>query len=124
MPSAVPSRPRKVRRVTAILFTLAAMSGGLIRVVLRDRFGRLATTVANLFGSFLLGVIVAGGFEDTLTVVLGTGFCGSLTTMSGLVIDACNGPRSTRHLHLVRDIFTGIAAVTLGFLFNRILLLL
>ena len=68
--------------MTAVLFTFAAMGGALIRVVLRDRFGRPATTVVNLLGSFLLGVIVAGGFDDPLTVVLGTGFCGSLTTMS------------------------------------------
>ena len=101
--------------MTAILFTLAAMSGGLIRVVLRDRFGRLATTVANLFGSFLLGVIVAGGFEDTLTVVLGTGFCGSLTTMSGLVVDSYDRPSPRSTIRLTGELLIGIGAAAFGF---------
>ena len=61
--------------MTAILFTLAAMSGALVRVVLRDRFGRPATTWVNLLGSFLLGLILAAGFGDDVAVVIGTGFC-------------------------------------------------
>ena len=115
MPSGIPSRPRKARSVTAILFSLAAMSGALIRVVLRDRLGRLATTVANLFGSFLLGVIVAGGFENTLTVVVGTGFCGSLTTMSGLVVDSYDRPTPRSSIRLVGELLSGIGAVVFGF---------
>ena len=101
--------------MTAVLFTFAAMSGAMIRVVLRDRFGRLATTVANLFGSFLLGVIVAGGFEDTLTVVLGTGFCGSLTTMSGLVVDSYDRPSPRSTIRLTGELLIGIGAAAFGF---------
>ena len=98
--------------MTAVLFTLAAMSGALIRVVLRDRFGRPATTVVNLLGSFLLGVIVAGGFDSTLTVVLGTGFCGSLTTMSGAVADTLDSRESP--LPLPWSLAAFVVAATLG----------
>ena len=74
--------------MTAVLFTFAAIAGALVRVALRDRFGRPATTAVNLLGSFLLGLVIAGGLGDDATTIIGTGFCGSLTTMSGLVVDA------------------------------------
>jgi len=101
--------------MTAVLFTFAAMGGALIRVVLRDRFGRPATTVVNLLGSFLIGVIVAGGFDDNLTVVVGTGFCGSLTTMSGLVFDLEDRPTPRSSIRLVGELLSGIGAVAFGF---------
>ena len=104
--------------MTAVLFTLAAMSGALIRVVLHDRFGRPATTVVNLLGSFLLGVIVAGGFDNTLNVVLGTGFCGSLTTMSGLVVDSYDRPSPRSNVRLVGELLSGIGAAAFGFALN------
>ena len=71
--------------MTSVLFTFAAMAGALVRVALRDRFGRPATTAVNLLGSFLLGLVIAGGLGDNATTIIGTGFCGSLTTMSGIV---------------------------------------
>ncbi|MGA1722359.1 MAG: fluoride efflux transporter FluC [Ilumatobacteraceae bacterium] len=101
--------------MTAVLFTFAAMGGALIRVVLRDRFGRPATTVVNLLGSFLIGVIVAGGFDDNLTVVVGTGFCGSLTTMSGLGVDSYDRPTPRSSIRLVGELLSGIGAVVFGF---------
>ena len=101
--------------MTAVLFTLAAMCGALIRVVLRDRLGRPATTVVNLLGSFLLGVIVAGGFDDTLTMVVGTGFCGSLTTMSGLVVDSYERPPPRSSIRLVGELLSGIGGAAFGF---------
>jgi len=101
--------------MTEVLFTFAAMGGALIRVVLRDRFGRPATTVVNLLGSFLIGVIVAGGFDDNLTVVVGTGFCGSLTTMSGLVVDFFDRPTPRSSIRLVGELLSGIGAVAFGF---------
>ena len=101
--------------MTAVVFALAAMSGALIRVVLRDRLGRPATTVVNLLGSFLLGVIVAGGFDDNHTVVLGTGFCGSLTTMSGLVVDSYDRSTPRSSIRLVGELLSGIGAAAFGF---------
>ena len=101
--------------MTAVLFTLAAMSGALIRVVLRDRFDRPATTVVNLLGSLLLGVIVAGGFDNNLTVVVGTGFCGSLTTMSGLIVDSYDRPTPRSTMRLVGELLSGIGAAAFGF---------
>ena len=101
--------------MTAVFFTLAAMSGALIRVVLRDRFGRPATTVVNLLGSLLLGVIVAGGFDNNLTVVVGTGFCGSLTTMSGLIVDSYDRPTQRSTMRLVGELLSGIGAAAFGF---------
>ena len=102
--------------MTAILFTLAAMSGALVRVVLRDRFGRPATTWVNLLGSFLLGLILAAGFGDDVAVVIGTGFCGSLTTMSGLVLDSHDrAGRGGGFPRLAIELLAGLAAAAVGF---------
>jgi len=98
-----------------VLFTFAAMSGALIRVVLRDRFGRPATTVVNLVGSFLLGIVVAGGVDNNLTVVVGTGFCGSLTTMAGLVVNSYDRPTPKSSIRLVGELLSGIGAAAIGF---------
>ena len=101
--------------MTAVLFTFAAVTGALIRVALRDRFGRPATTAVNLLGSFLLGLVIAGGLGDNATTIIGTGFCGSLTTMSGLVVDSYDRPTPKSSIRLVGELLSGIGAAAIGF---------
>jgi CrcB protein len=101
--------------VTAVLFTLAAMAGALVRVALRDRFGRPATTAVNLLGSFLLGIVIAGGLGADATTIIGTGFCGSLTTMSGLVVDAYATEARSGITRIVTELLTGVGAAAIGF---------
>jgi fluoride exporter len=41
-----------------------------------------ATLFVNLLGSFLLGLIIGANTDDTLRLLLGTGFMGAFTTFS------------------------------------------
>ena len=75
----------------ALYFALAAGSGGALRFVLDQRFppvGQYAfprsTFIANTFGSFLLGLVST--FNAQITLVLGVGFCGALTTFSAVAL--------------------------------------
>ena len=101
--------------MTAVLFTFAAMAGALVRVALRDRFGRPATTAVNLLGSFLLGLVIARGLGDNATTIIGTGFCGSLTTMSGLVVDAYATEARRNTTRIISELLTGVGAAAIGF---------
>ena len=47
----------------------------------------LGLLLVNIFGSALLGIIL-GLDNATLTVVVGSGFCGALTTFSGFAWEA------------------------------------
>ena len=72
-----------------ILFVLAAAFGGFIRFAFeyylppvgKFAFPR-ATLMVNIFGAFLLGMVLA--LPGEWQVILGIGFCGALTTFSGV----------------------------------------
>jgi CrcB protein len=75
--------------VNLILFVLAAALGGFIRFAFeyyllpigKFAFPR-ATLIVNVFGAFLLGMVLA--LPGEWQVILGAGLCGSLTTFSGV----------------------------------------
>ena len=72
-----------------MLFILAAAVGGFIRFALENylppvgssAFPR-ATWLVNVLGAFLLGIVLA--LPGDWQVILGIGFCGALTTFSGV----------------------------------------
>lgn len=72
--------------VLAVLIggALGACARYLTDVAVATRFGRAfpwGTLVVNVVGSFVLGVVLAHAHGD-LALLLGTGFCGALTTYS------------------------------------------
>lgn len=76
-----------------LLVALGAAAGAPLRYVAGhylDRHGRLptGTITVNLVGAFLIGLFSAIGLTDELTALLGTGFCGALTTYSGFVVQS------------------------------------
>jgi len=107
--------------MTAVLFAFGAMVGALVRVELRDRFGCPATTAVNLLGSFLLGLVIAGRLGDDATTVIGAGFCGSLTTMSGLVIDAYATEARRGTTRIISELLTGVGMAAIGFALANLL---
>lgn len=72
-----------------ILFVFAAALGGYIRFAVEyylppvgsSAFPR-ATLLVNIVGAFLLGIVLA--LPGDWQVILGIGFCGALTTFSGV----------------------------------------
>ncbi len=69
--------------MTALLVALGAAIGAPLRYlvgqVVRDHRG---TLVVNVAGSFVLGLVLGLPLSPGLVAMLGTGFCGALTTYS------------------------------------------
>ncbi len=79
-----------------------------------------ADLVANLAGSFLIGVIAAGQRQrPRLMLLAGIGFCGSLTTFSSWILQLAKGLEQGRSLPalglLLVSVLGGLAAVAAGF---------
>jgi len=76
--------------VTWLLVALGAAVGAPLRYVLAHRYdGRLlphGTVLANWAGSLLLGLFTGLGLSGDELALLGTGFCGALTTYSSFAV--------------------------------------
>jgi CrcB protein len=83
--------------VTPLLVALGAAVGAPTRFVLgRLLDGRVhwGTLIVNLAGSFVLGVLTSAGVSPSALALLGTGFCGGLTTYSSFSVQSVEaGPR-------------------------------
>ncbi len=99
---------------------LAVACGAAVGAMLRHgiaqrRSGWRATMIANLTGSLILGTLVGFGPSRPLGLLVGTGFCGALTTMSTLMLEASERPRRQRWLLLAAHVGLGLALAALGF---------
>lgn len=76
--------------MTALLVVIGGAAGAALRYVLGHLFDsdRLpwGTLAANTAGSVLLGILVTAGLSEPMLVLLGTGFCGALTTYAALAL--------------------------------------
>lgn len=107
-----------------ILVALGAAIGAPLRFavtqLLRDRGAttHLGTLVVNVVGSFVLGLLVGAAVDGNALALVGTGFCGALTTMSTLALELWDGifERRTRHAlaQLVLHLVLGLGATGLG----------
>jgi CrcB protein len=83
--------------VTFLLVAAGAAIGAPLRYVAAHLLdGRLhwGTILVNLVGSFLLGLLSALSLSGSTTALLGTGFCGGLTTYSAFAVQVHDlGPR-------------------------------
>ncbi len=81
------------------------------------------TLFVNIAGSFLLGFLTGLAIHHELSpfimAVLGTGFCGALTTFSTLAVDLQRFIRDGRYIHaaldLILSLFAGAGAAWAGF---------
>lgn len=83
-----------------------------------------ATFLVNAFGAFLLGGLIAWVHErrtptpELLPPLLGTGFCGALTTFSALQLEVLDlldaGRPGVAALYALASIAAGLAGVTLA----------
>lgn len=75
--------------MTALLVALGAAIGTPLRLVAGhalDRSVPWGTLVVNLAGSFGLGLCVGWSLDGAALALVGTGFCGGLTTFSAFAV--------------------------------------
>ena len=105
-----------------IAVAVGGVAGSAVRWGLLELFGTtdvpVATLAANLAACFALGIIVASGKRDLLRVGLATGFCGGLSTMSTLALEAAMFLDDSRFamfiVYLLVSLFGGALALQLG----------
>jgi CrcB protein len=83
--------------VTWVLVAVGAALGAPIRYLAGHIFDDgfpTGTLVVNVVGSMLLGVFASQSLDSDAAALLGTGFCGALTTYSAFVVQTHDhGPR-------------------------------
>ena len=116
--------------MTALLVMIGGATGAVVRYALerwsvrhfRERVP-YGTALANLAGALILGLVVGaasrGDVSHEVLVLVGTGFCGALTTFSGFMGQVEHRLRhaDTRGLalvYLVAVTCSGIALAALG----------
>ena len=106
--------------VVALFFFLAA-GGSLLRLGFQNsgRWSKPAGTfVANIIASFLLGVLLGGSPSAESVTVIGTGFLGSFSTFSTVMMEVSDEVEGNRKLiatsYLCLSIIAGVAAAFLG----------
>lgn len=110
--------------MTVLLVLLGGAAGAPVRYVADVMVQRLHATAfpwgtwtVNVAGSFVLGVVVATG-TGWVTTLVGTGFCGALTTFSTFGYEtvrlAEEGETATATAYVVGSLVVGLAAAALG----------
>jgi fluoride exporter len=110
--------------MTVLLVALGAAVGAPLRYLtdqaLRRRAGSfpLGTFVVNIAGSLLLGFLIGLPVPHAAGALLGTGFCGALTTYSTFSLEALTlfrrGERFRSLAYVVTSLALGLAAAWLG----------
>ncbi len=109
--------------MTVLLVALGAAVGAPLRY-LTDRFIQAragpgfpwGTFTVNVTGSLVLGFVLGIPADPALTALLGTGFCGALTTYSTFAYETLRLPRSRALANVVVSILAGLGAAYLGVL--------
>jgi fluoride exporter len=104
--------------VTLLLVALGAAVGAPLRYLaghlLDERFPT-GTLVVNLAGSFLLGLFTGLGLGGSATALLGTGFCGALTTFSSFAVQTHDRGLRLGTLNVLLTVVPALALCALGF---------
>ena len=104
-----------------VVFFLLAAGGSLLRWGLQNsgKWSKPAGTfVANIIASFLLGVLLGGSPSAETVTVIGTGFLGSFSTFSTVMMEVSDELEGNRRLvaaiYLCLSVVAGVAAAFLG----------
>ena len=90
---------------------MGAVPGALIRWQAAGvYFGDGNNVVVNVAGAFILGLLVGRGVDARWQLLVGTGFCGSLTTFSAWMVDCVVLIAEQQWLR-----FFGLIGLTIGF---------
>jgi CrcB protein len=105
--------------VTALLVALGAAVGAPLRYLAGhwlDRRVHWGTLAVNLAGSFVLGALVGGAADRDVLALLGTGFCGGLTTYSAFAVQSVRGGPRLGTAYVVVSVLGCLVTATLGHL--------
>ena len=106
MPEQSPSLAKELQEL--FLVAVGAVPGALLRwqssVVLHDR-----DVLVNVLGSLILGVLLGLPYRPRLQLLVGIGFCGSLTTFSSWMVNSVDLIVSGQLLEAL-----GLIGMTLG----------
>lgn len=115
--------------MTAALVAAAGALGvlaryGIGRATLHTEALLWSTAAINLAGSFLLGLLVAGGwFSRDTREAIGVGFLGGFTTYSTfsvqVILEAEGGRTGTAIAYLLVTVLGGVAAAGAGYALGR-----
>lgn len=109
----------------ALLVVLGAAAGAPLRYatdrLVQARYGApWGTFVVNAVGSFVLGLVVGASAAPEVAALVGTGFCGALTTYSTFGLETVQlgetGRRGAALLNAVGSVVLGLAAAGAGLL--------
>ena len=103
--------------MTVLLVALGAAVGAPLRYLtdqaLRSAFP-FGTLTVNVAGSLLLGLLAGLAVPPPVAALLGTGFCGALTTYSTFGWETLSLPRGRAVLYVAVSIVAGLAAALAG----------
>ena len=105
----------------AALVALGAAVGAPVRYLVASRLDGevpLGTFAVNVAGSFVLGLVSALALDGHLLALLGTGFCGGLTTYSAFAVQTHRLGSTSRRgaaAYAVGTLGAALAACALGF---------
>ena len=104
--------------MTVLLVALGAAVGAPLRYVtahLLDSRLHLGTILVNVVGSFLLGLLSELAIDGDQLALLGTGFCGGLTTYSAFAVHTHDRGPKLGSVNAVLTIGCSLASCALGF---------
>lgn len=109
--------------MTLVLVALGAALGAPLRFALGhllDDDWPWGTLVVNVLGSGLLGLFTGLGLTGHPLALLGTGFCGGLTTYSSFAVQSHRLGRGRGAAYAVLTVGLGLLAAALGFLLAQL----
>jgi len=81
------ARPKLINKLDSVVLDLLLVAiGSVPAALMRWKFNN--ELLANLIGSFILGTLISFPFNFRRQLLIGVGFCGSLTTFSSWIIKA------------------------------------
>lgn len=120
MPDSKPSLNRELDELR--LVAIGAVPGALLRWQITSQLNDQNLFV-NVFGAAVLGILVGLQSSPKRTLLIGVGFCGSLTTFSGWILAALRSLAAGDWRQCITLIATtlglGIAAGAVGLLIGR-----
>lgn len=108
--------------VTGLLVAVGGALGAPLRYLLGQRYdGRWhhGTLAANIVASLLLGACVGWSLGGSALALIGTGFCGGLSTYSSLAVQSRDLGPARGAAYAAVTILSGLAACALGFALAR-----